>query len=402
MPLENTNLYPDAVRSDIVQAMVNLKANACPMAVRLAWHASGTFDARDCSGGSNGATMRFAPEMTDDANAGLGIMRDMLEPVLAKHPELSHADLWTFAGCIAIEFMGGPRIPFAFGRTDAKNTPSACPANGRLPDAHLGADHLRHVFNRMGLDDRDIVALSGAHTLGRCHSVRSGFDGPWSSNPLKFDNTYFRNLMNLEWTKRDWDGEPQFEDPSGKLMMLPTDLALKTDAKLAEFAQLYAKNQDAFFKDFAKAFSKLLHLGCKNQPDDDGDSLPSAREQASELFLEHSMHGSLKRLKELEAKADVHFVEKTSGRTALHKAAYWGHIETVKFLVKDCHLDPNVQDYDGDTALHDAARFGHVAILEFLAPFTNLALKNGRGLTCEGVAADMAKYQIASHLRSSL
>ena len=40
----------------------------------------------------------------------------------------------------------------------------------------------------MGFNDRDIVALSGAHTLGRCHLQRSGFDGPWTRNPLKFDN----------------------------------------------------------------------------------------------------------------------------------------------------------------------------------------------------------------------
>ncbi len=51
------------------------------MAVRLAWHASGTFDARDGSGGSEGAAMRFAPEASDPANAGLGIIQDLLLPV---------------------------------------------------------------------------------------------------------------------------------------------------------------------------------------------------------------------------------------------------------------------------------------------------------------------------------
>ena len=29
----------------------------------------------------------------------------------------------------------------------------------------LGCDHLREVFYAMGLSDKDIVALSGAHTL---------------------------------------------------------------------------------------------------------------------------------------------------------------------------------------------------------------------------------------------
>lgn len=46
---------------------------------------------------------------------------------------------------------------------------TAVPPNGRLPDAAQGAEHLRQVFGRMGFSDREIVALSGGHTLGRCH-----------------------------------------------------------------------------------------------------------------------------------------------------------------------------------------------------------------------------------------
>jgi cytochrome c peroxidase len=42
-----------------------------PVFVRLAWHASGTYDKRTNTGGSNGATMRYHPESTDPANAGL-------------------------------------------------------------------------------------------------------------------------------------------------------------------------------------------------------------------------------------------------------------------------------------------------------------------------------------------
>jgi catalase (peroxidase I) len=74
--------------------------------VRLAWHASGTYSKYTKTGGSNGATMRFNPEMSDGANAGLEIARKFLEPLRQKHT-ISYADLWTFAGIVAIEAMNG-------------------------------------------------------------------------------------------------------------------------------------------------------------------------------------------------------------------------------------------------------------------------------------------------------
>lgn len=52
-----------------------------PVLVRLAWHASGTYDKETGTGGSNGATMRFAPEGDHGANAGLLAARNFLEPV---------------------------------------------------------------------------------------------------------------------------------------------------------------------------------------------------------------------------------------------------------------------------------------------------------------------------------
>lgn len=57
-----------------------------PVLVRLAWHASGTFDKLTGTGGSNGATMRFAPEGDHGANAGLKTARDFLEPIKGTLP----------------------------------------------------------------------------------------------------------------------------------------------------------------------------------------------------------------------------------------------------------------------------------------------------------------------------
>jgi len=382
------------IAGEIKDALITKKANACPMAVRLAWHASGTFDKADSSGGSDGATMRFEPESTDGANAGLSIISDLLLDVKKKNPDVSFADLWTRAGAAAVQLTGGPKIPFSFGRTDdADNTNT--PANGRLPDASQGAEHLRDVFYRMGFNDQEIVALSGAHTLGRCHLARSGFDGPWTHNPLRFDNEYFRNLINLTWveSKRTGEGGPlQYEDQeTTELIMLPTDLALIKDPAFLPHVERYAKDEQAFFSEFAVAFAKLLALGT-------AEKCPFAKAEVdhSAEFREQAMHGSLAKVTEIAAKADVKATEAGSDRTALHKAAFWGHDHLMPILIDHCGIDVNAVDYNGDTAAHDAAKFGHVKVVEALiAAKANLGLTNKAGQTVLDLAQAHGKTNVA-------
>lgn len=231
-----------------------------PVLIRLAWHASGTYDKNKKAYGSNGATMRYAPEASHGANAGLAVPRTLLEKIKSKYPEISYADLWTLAGVVAVEEMGGPVIPWKPGRVDAVDE-KACPPDGNLPDAAKKEDHIRDIFYRMGFSDQEIVALVGAHAVGRCHTDRSGFDGPWTKAPTMFSNEYFRELVENKWTKRNWNGPIQFEDESKELMMLPADIALIEDPKFKAWVEKYAKDEDLFFRDFAKAFGKLLALG---------------------------------------------------------------------------------------------------------------------------------------------
>ena len=52
-------------------------------------------------------------------------------------------------------------------------------------------------------------------------------------------------------------------------MMLPTDYALIQDSNYLKIVKEYAADQDAFFRDFSKAFAALLERGIdfpKNQP----------------------------------------------------------------------------------------------------------------------------------------
>uniref|UniRef100_A0ACD5UBN5 Uncharacterized protein n=1 Tax=Avena sativa TaxID=4498 RepID=A0ACD5UBN5_AVESA len=239
--------------------------------VRLGWHDSGTYDRniKDWPerGGANGS-LRFDVELKHGANAGLVNALKLVQPIKDKYPSITYADLFQLASATAIEEAGGPKLPMKYGRVDVTG-PEQCPPEGKLPDAgpKAPADHLRAVFYRMGLDDKEIVALSGAHTLGRSRPERSGWGKPetkytkngpgapggqsWTAEWLKFDNSYFKEIKE----KRDQD-----------LLVLPTDAALFEDPTFKDYAEKYAADQEAFFEDYAEAHAKLSSLGAKFDP----------------------------------------------------------------------------------------------------------------------------------------
>jgi len=284
--------------------------NCAPIMVRLAWHDSGNYDSRIASwpecGGAN-ASIMFEPEINYGANVGLTKALGFLKPFKAKFPGVSWADLIQMASACAIEVTGGPRIPMKYGRVDVEDG-SACPGpqsrgtddNAGLPSAMppygCGAKdaptHLRNIFYRMGFDDEGIVALSGAHTLGRAFKERSGVveqgygDGKaskytgsgcpvrhdskagvgmpggmsWTKNWLTFDNSYFQALKG----GKDAD-----------LLRLPTDEALYQDPKFKAHFDRFADSQEAFFDAYSRAHKKLSELGSKFEPAQ-GFTLPAA------------------------------------------------------------------------------------------------------------------------------
>ncbi|XP_004512151.1 L-ascorbate peroxidase 3-like [Cicer arietinum] len=229
-------------RAQLASLITNKKC--APLMLRLAWHDAGTYDAKTRTGGPNGS-IRNQQELNHDANKGLKTAVELCEEVKVKHPKISYADLYQLAGVVAVEVTGGPTIHFLPGRKDSLESPQ----EGRLPDAKKGASHLRDIFYRMGLNDRDIVALSGGHTLGKAHKDRSDFEGQWTRDPNKFDNSYFVELLNSK---------------SKELLKLPTDKALIEDSVFRKYVELYAKDEDAFFRDYAISHKKLSELGFIN------------------------------------------------------------------------------------------------------------------------------------------
>jgi len=276
------------------------KTNANPVMVRLAWHDSGTFDASidgpwPKAGGAIGSIM-YKPEIEHGANAGLAAAVEMLKPIKEAYPSVSYADLFQMASARSIELAGGPKLAMRYGRVDASG-PEDCSPEGNLPDAEAGPNgkyggtsgtkptedttpngHLRKVFYRMGLNDEEIVALSGAHTLGRAYKDRSGLgaektkftdgsaqpraDGKdasykpggssWTEKWLKFDNSYFTTVP-------DSAADPE-------LLKLSTDKTLFGDEGFKPFAEKFRDSEAAFFESYAKAHVKLSELGSKFEP----------------------------------------------------------------------------------------------------------------------------------------
>lgn len=196
-------------KKDLKSAMEIL--NCHPLMLRLAWSEAATFDRSihewpHC-GGANG-TIRFDHELSHEVNAGISIALDTIRPVKEKYPLISWADLIQMAGALAVELLGGPKINMVYGRLDADDSiddyttdtdtesddgsdreidlPVKKPQRATLsskipvaippyPDGSNSADiHMRNVFYRMGFTNKELVALMGAHTIGRAFQDRSG------------------------------------------------------------------------------------------------------------------------------------------------------------------------------------------------------------------------------------
>ncbi|ESQ53944.1 hypothetical protein EUTSA_v10025686mg [Eutrema salsugineum] len=245
MQLLSQSLPPNGNAAEIYQLMQNeikkvvTKGKAAGV-LRLVFHDAGTFELDDNTGGINGS---IAYELERPENTGLKKSLKVLAKAKIKVDEIqpvSWADMISVAGSVAVSICGGPTIPVVLGRLDSTQPDP----EDKLPPESLSASGLKECFKRKGFSTQELVALSGAHTLGS-----KGF-----GDPTVFDNAYYKILLAKPWTSAS---------KMTSMVGLPSDHALVEDDECLRWVKRYAEDQDKFFQDFTNAYTKLVNSGAK-------------------------------------------------------------------------------------------------------------------------------------------
>ncbi|GAB2277247.1 Peroxidase 47 [Dionaea muscipula] len=184
---------------------------------------------------------------------------------------VSCADIIAMAARDAVFLSGGPFYDIPKGRKDGRRSRIEDTIN--LPFPTFNSSQLISAFGQRGFTAREMVALSGAHTLGvaRCSSFKSRLasvdtssmdldfarilsktcsvggdtaEQPFDATRSNFDNLYFLALQR-------------------KAGLLTSDQTLFTSAATQGVVNGYAMNQAMFFFDFQQAIRKLSLLDVK-------------------------------------------------------------------------------------------------------------------------------------------
>ncbi|KAJ3074130.1 hypothetical protein HDU98_012068 [Podochytrium sp. JEL0797] len=274
---------------EAIKSIVQIKQYG-PVFLRLSWHDAQTGNIDFGSGGPHATMMVQNPEDTD--NRGLQRAIDALEPIYERYEgKISRADLWSYAGAVAVRVMGGPIARWRPGRNDLSDIRQArlSEAN-RLLDPLDSWDVIRGKFASMGLNQTDAAALVfGGHGVGRCHRQYSGYHGPWTGQEHTFSH-FYATLLNPASPSVD-EPLPQvkpgaFQTDStnpvndGFTLVLPSDTAIITaildlahsagggpgpaaDKVFLRFGSNTDKSRasrDVFFNYFVDAYSRLLEV----------------------------------------------------------------------------------------------------------------------------------------------
>ncbi|CAI0401766.1 unnamed protein product [Linum tenue] len=219
-------------------------------------------------------TSSITSEKTARPNAnsvrGYEVIDDVKSQLESQCPGIvSCADIVAVAARDASEAVNGPTWTVNLGRRDSTGA-SRAGAESDLPGFNDPLDRLVERFDAKGLSARDMVALSGSHTIGqtRCATFRGRIYGNGSDidadfaatrrgqcpsvagdgnnnlapldlvTPNSFDNNYFRNLMERRG-------------------LLQSDQVLFSGGSTDSIVDEYSRDASAFNSDFAAAMVRM-------------------------------------------------------------------------------------------------------------------------------------------------
>jgi hypothetical protein len=171
-------------------------------------------------------------------------------------------------------------LPFRYGRVDS----ATCNDDGFLPGADFTWGQVNDLFGgRMGMSMQEVVAVLGAHSVGRCEFSNSGFDGGWTASQSSFSNTYYKTFATSTWRNDNHSNVWVSTRQETLLLMADVELLFASDsngegtcqrfntlaaqprcprqAQSNAYFIAYANNIGYFFANFSSAWQKMTEYG---------------------------------------------------------------------------------------------------------------------------------------------
>lgn len=158
-------------------------------------------------------------------NGGLKFFTDKLDALYGEFSgSMSRADFYALASMMALEmstensndkFEG--MSDFKVGRIDCPNSPME-DRSGVFPAGRFNMqENIDYFSNEFNFSPREVVALMGAHTLGRAKVENSGYEGVWVNGrgeASTLNNRYYREfIVRIPWVQTEitFNGVSQFQ-----------------------------------------------------------------------------------------------------------------------------------------------------------------------------------------------
>ncbi|CAM0901512.1 unnamed protein product [Alopecurus aequalis] len=178
---------------------------------------------------------------------------------------VSCADISALATRAVVVVSGGPTFVVPQGVLDSL-TPAPRSAVNRLPaPSNSNVTALAEAFSGKGLNElADLVALSGAHTIGRAacqfFAQDRALDGDAFGNRLAANcSSDETRLQNLDVVTPDLFDNGYYMALVASQGVFTSDMALIRDPRTAPIVRQFAASKDAFFVQFAKSMTKLAN-----------------------------------------------------------------------------------------------------------------------------------------------